>query len=137
MDAAALRALDRERYVSLVTYRRNGRGVATPVWFALATEPSARFYVFTEGTAGKVKRLRNDARVRLAGCDVRGRVHGAWYAGSARRVDDAETVRRAYAALRGKYGWLMAVTDLFSRLSGRYARRAILEIALEGPAPSE
>lgn len=131
MDAASLRALDRERYVSLVSFRRDGRAVATPVWWALDGD---RFYVFTEAASGKMKRLRNDPRVELAGCDWRGRVHGKALTGRAHRRDDPGTVERAYAALRRKYGWQMRLTDLFSRLTGRLGRRAILEIEVEGPA---
>jgi len=131
MDAAARSALDGERYGSLETFRKTGRAVATPVWFALAGE---RFYVFSEGDAGKVKRLRNDPRVRLAACNVRGRVHGEPFTGHAVRVDDPATIARAYAALRAKYGWQMRGVDLFSRLAGRYHGRAILEIELDGPA---
>jgi len=131
MDTASLRALDRERYVSLETFRRTGRAVPTPVWFALTGD---RFYVFTEAASGKMKRLRNDARVRLAPCNVRGRVHGNPFAGRAVRTDDPDTIARAYAALHAKYGWQMRLTDFFSRLTGRMAGRAMLEIEVDGPA---
>lgn len=134
MDETGLRALDDERYVSLVTFRRTGRGVPTPVWWARSGD---RFYVFTEARSGKVKRLRNDPRIRVAGCNARGKVHGAWHVGTARRDDSPETTERAYRALRAKYGWLMRLTDFASRLSGRYDGRAILELEIEGPAPAE
>ena len=127
MQESSLEALDRERYLSLATFRRDGRAVETPVWFALA---GGRLYVFSEGDAGKVKRLRNDRRVRVAPCSVRGRVRGAWREGRGRRIDDPSAVARAYAALRRKYGWQMAVADALSRLSGRYAKRAILELEI-------
>jgi len=55
--------LDRHRYVSLATFRRNGAEVATPVWFAAL---GARLYVVTSGDSGKVKRLRNTPRARVA-----------------------------------------------------------------------
>jgi uncharacterized protein len=58
----------------LVTYRRDGRPVATPVW---AAEADGRLYVRTERTAGKVKRLRRDARMLVAPCTVRGKPLGA------------------------------------------------------------
>jgi PPOX class probable F420-dependent enzyme len=114
-----------ERYVSLATYRRNGVEVATPVWMA---ESGGRYYVFSEGKAGKVKRLRHDERVRMAACDYRGRVRGGWLEAIGRVVTDASTVENAYRALRRKYGWQMVVADFFSRLSGRYDRRAIIEL---------
>ena len=125
MDEHALEQLGRASYVSLATFRRNGRAVETPVWIA---EAEGRLYVFSEGSAGKVKRLRNDPRVRLAPCGVLGRVLGAWVEGSARVVSEPEIEARAYAALRRKYGWQMRLADLGSRLSGRIDGRAVLEI---------
>ena len=43
--------LDRHRYLSLATFRRNGAEVTTPVWFAAG---DGKLYVFTAGavTAG-------------------------------------------------------------------------------------
>src|SRR5262245_7318138 len=122
---AKLSDLDREAYISLATFRRDGRAVPTPVWFARRGE---RLYVFTEGDAGKVKRLRNGPRARVAACNVRGRLRGDWIEARGRVVDDPATVRDAYAALRGKYGWQMAAVDFFSRLSGRIDARAIVEL---------
>ena len=125
MDAATLAAFDRESYLSLATKRRDGRMVETPVWFAAS---GGRLYVFSEAKAGKVKRLRNFPEVRVAACNFRGRVHGPWFQGKGRRVEDAATVAAAYAALRRKYGWQMAIGDFFSRLTGRISNRAMLEI---------
>lgn len=117
-----------ETYVCLATYRRDGREVRTPVWIAAA---EGRYYVFSEGHAGKVKRIRATQRVRVAPCDFRGRVRGElWLDGRGRVVEEPETLRRAYTALHRKYGWQMKLGDLFSRLSGRYARRAMLELEL-------
>ncbi len=125
MDTAQLSSLDRERYINLATFRRSGVAVETPVWFALSGD---RFYVFSEARAGKVKRLRNDVRIRLAPCNMRGQVHGDWIDGRGGRVEDAATIEAAYAALRRKYGWQMRLADFFSRLSGRIDKRAILEL---------
>jgi PPOX class probable F420-dependent enzyme len=117
--------LEGESYLSLVTYRRDGRGVATPVWFAA---DGSSLWVFSARDAGKVKRLRNSPRARVAACDVRGNVHGPWHDAQAFLCDDPARIARANALLLSKYGWQMRLTDLFSRLSGRYARRAYLEI---------
>ena len=113
------------KYISLSTYRRSGASVETPVWFV---EMEQKLYVFTTGDSGKVKRLRNDDRIRLAACSVRGRVRGEWLDGRGRRVDDEKVVAAAYEALLGKYGWQMRLTDFFSRLFGRIDGRAILEL---------
>jgi len=121
----ALASLDREPYLNLATFRRSGAAVETPVWFAAH---AGRLYLFTEGTAGKVKRLRANPSIRIAPCSVRGRPKGVWLPGRARRVDDSATVAAAYRALRRKYGLQMWLLDLFSRLSGRIGKRAILEL---------
>ena len=120
-------ALDRHRYVSLATFRRGGAAVATPVWFAAIGE---RLYVFTAGDSGKVKRLRNSPRARVAACDARGRLDGGWRDATARIVTDGALIQRAWTALRAKYGWQLRLLDLGARLSGRIRRRAWLEIAL-------
>lgn len=133
MHEDATRRLGRERYVSLATFRRDGRAVPTPVWVA---EHAGRLYVFTEGSAGKVKRLRNDARVRVAPCDVRGSLRGDWASGRGRIVADAATRDAGYAALLAKYAWQMRLANALSRLTGRIRHRALLEIELGGGAPA-
>ncbi len=125
MDDAALAALDAEGTIALVTFRRSGVAVVTPVWFAAR---DSKLYVFSAGNAGKVKRLRNNPSIRIAPCSVRGTVRGAWIEGRARQVDDRERIRTAYKALRHKYGWQMWLADFFSRLSGRIDQRAFLEL---------
>jgi PPOX class probable F420-dependent enzyme len=127
MSSDALARLDREAYLNLATFRRSGAAVETPVWFAAH---EGRLYVFTEGTAGKVKRLRANPSVRVAPCNVRGRPKGDWVSGRARRIDDPAMVAAAYRALRRKYGWQMRLLDLFSRVAGRIDQRAILEIEI-------
>ena len=123
MDTAS--DLARHRYVSLATFRRNGTEVKTPVWVAAA---GGKLYVFTAGDSGKVKRLRQSSRARLAPSDARGRVLGAWRDAVARIVTEPRTIARAHAAVRAKYGWQMRLADLFSRLGGRMQRRAWIEI---------
>lgn len=58
------------KYLSITSYRRNGTGVATPVWFV--TE-GGRLLVMTDARSGKVKRIRRDPFVRIAACSSRGR----------------------------------------------------------------
>ena len=127
LDTAALETLDRHRYISLVTFRRSGEAVKTPVWSARC---GGKFYVFTAAGSGKIKRLRNDPRIRVAPCGPRGRVRGEWIDGQARRIEDPATESAAYSALLAKYGWQMRVLNFFSKLSGRIEARAILELDL-------
>lgn len=122
--------LARERYLSLATFRKTGAEVRTPIWFALA--PGERgpdtLWMVTGGDSGKVKRLRNNPRVRVAPSDVRGIVHGAWREGTARIAADPQDIARAHALLRTKYGWQVTWLDFFSRLSGRSRRRVWLQV---------
>ncbi len=113
-------------YINLESFKKNGEGVKTPVWCAPL---DGKLVVFTEGKAFKVKRVRNNPRVRVASCDVRGKLKGPWHEGAARVVeDDPAYEARAYAALRKKYGLQMRVLDFFSRLAGKKDQRKLIEI---------
>lgn len=85
----------------LVTYRRDGRPVATPVWAAPGHD--GRFYVRSERTAGKVKRLRRDPRMLVAPCTVRGEPLGAPFEARARVLGPDEEARGEHA-LAQRYG---------------------------------
>ena len=115
------------KYVNLETFKKDGTGVKTPVWVAGV---EGRLVIFTDGTSYKVKRLRRNPRVRVAECDARGKILGPWADGTGRVLEDAADAERAHAALRRKYGALMAVTDFFSGIAGRKKRRAYLEITV-------
>jgi PPOX class probable F420-dependent enzyme len=125
---ASVGELDRHRYLSLATFRRNGAEVATPVWFAAAGD---RLYVFTGAESGKIKRLRHTGRVRVAPSDARGRVSGEWIPGTARILVEPRAIDYAHATLRAKYGWQMWLIDALARLRGRLDRRAWIEIDVE------
>ena len=127
MATRALESLEHEPYINLETFRRNGVGVRTPVWFAILDH---KLYVVTDGTSAKVKRIRATKRIRLAACGVRGTVHGHWHDGTARIVEGRHVIARAHAALRDKYGWQMWLLDAGSTLFGRIGRRAWLELKL-------
>lgn len=120
----------RFKYCQLVTFRRNGTPMPTPVWFAVR---DGRLLVKTETPSGKVKRIRNDARVEVAPCTLRGRLRGAFVAGRARLLA-AEEEPAAEAVLRRRYGvgrkiFALVVEPLF-HLRGQ--RSVYLEIAPAG-----
>lgn len=126
MTHPALTALANEPYLNLETFKRNGDGVKTPVWFA---ERGGVVYVFTDGTSYKVKRIRRDERARVAACDVSGRrIKSSWFDAKASLVEAGDELDAAYAALRKKYGLQMAVLDVGSKLAGRFGRRAMIRL---------
>ena len=116
-----------EAYVSLATFRRDGREVRTPVW--IAGDASGRCYVVSAGDAGKVKRIRATERVRVAPCDVRARLLAeTWRDGRGTILTGDESCAAAHGALVAKYGWQMHLLDLSARLGRRYHRRAYLAL---------
>ncbi|KIZ17056.1 PPOX class F420-dependent oxidoreductase [Streptomyces natalensis] len=120
--------LARSPYVSLVTHRRNGAPVATPVW---AVADGDELLVWTREDSGKVKRLRNDPRVTLTPCDVRGRLtEGAQTVeGTARLLEGADALLRVRRALAGKYGLRFRLMDTGGALLRR-GRRPHVGIAV-------
>ncbi|WP_137123413.1 PPOX class F420-dependent oxidoreductase [Segeticoccus rhizosphaerae] len=68
-------ALSRRTYIQLVTFRRNGTPVGTPVHLA-APPDGERGYFRTWHTTGKAKRVRHTKRVELAPSTFRGRPVG-------------------------------------------------------------
>ncbi len=119
--------LRKSPYISFATFRKSGVMVNTPVWAAPADD---RLYVFSESKAGKVKRLRNSSKARVATCTVTGKVTGDWFEADAVLLDKQKDIDKAHRALKRKYGWQMGVGDLFARLSGRINKRAFIEIKL-------
>jgi PPOX class probable F420-dependent enzyme len=99
--ASGFGALEGERYALLVTYRRSGEPVPTPVWFGL---DGGRLYVRTEADAGKVKRIRANPRVCVAPATFRGRPKGPLAEGTARVLPPGDESERAEHALKENYG---------------------------------
>jgi len=59
-----------EKYVLITTFRKSGDAVASPVWIAAVGGGAAGFT--TEDNSGKVKRIRNNPRVTLQPCSMKG-----------------------------------------------------------------
>jgi len=108
------------KYFSLETFRKTGVGVRTPVWFA--KDPAAgaltTFYVYTLPDSGKAKRIRNNPKVRIAPCNMRGDLRGAWVDARA-RICAGDEVAKGQELLNQKYGLMKRLGDFFSRLRGR------------------
>jgi hypothetical protein len=113
------------KYALLVTFSRDGTPVPTPVWFGL---DAGNVYTYTFADAGKVKRLRNDPRVLLAPCTVRGRPLGRAIEGRGRRLAREEW-GRAERAIEANYG----VGRRLYTLADEQAEMTYLEITPRGP----
>lgn len=109
---AAVGVLGDEQYVSLITYRKDGTPVATPVW---AVRDGDALAVWTVTDSWKVKRIRRNPAVTVAPCDARGRVSGEAVPGRAELLDAGGT-ERVRELLRRKYGLRARVGLWASRL---------------------
>lgn len=111
MDHNKLYQFRNEEYLSLESFRKNGVGVRTPVWFA---ESGGLVFIYSLANAGKVRRIRNNPHVRIAPCTFRGAIKGDWVEASATILDE-DAAARAHDVLTRKYGWKKRIGDLFSR----------------------
>jgi PPOX class probable F420-dependent enzyme len=91
-----------KQYAVLVTFRKDGTPVPTPVWFALLDDRV--FITSTDRRTAKVRRIRRDPRVRVFPSDPRGKPLGPVVDGTARIVDGGDGGERAEDALDRKYG---------------------------------
>lgn len=109
-----------QKYICLTTFRKSGVGVGTPVWFA---ERDVKLYVKTRIDSGKSKRIRNNPNVRVAPCNIRGKITGPEFAGKARILSKDES-KLAHDAINRKY--------LLARLSLWNSKNEYLEIEVAG-----
>jgi uncharacterized protein len=93
--------LEGKKYAVLVTFRKDGTPVPTPVWFGL---DGGCFVVSTEARTAKVKRIRRDPRVRVFPSDPRGKPLGPGVECTARILDTEAEREQAEAALDRHYG---------------------------------
>ncbi len=93
--------LDRAKYISFTSYKRNGDAVSLPVWVASV---DGGYAFTTEGSAYKVKRVRNNPSVTVQASTFRGKVlpGSVAYTGTAEVLEGAaaEAVR---TAIKRKY----------------------------------
>jgi PPOX class probable F420-dependent enzyme len=68
---ADLETLFPGRYLSITSFKRDGTGVATPVWFV---SDGARLFAFTDLQSLKIRRIRRNPHVLVASCRVNGKL---------------------------------------------------------------
>jgi len=120
-------ALDAARFIDLVTFRRTGVPVGTPVLFIPDGE---RLFVRTARGSGKLKRLAHTARVEVTPSDQKGHHRGATLQGTA-RVLPAEVVAPMLARLHARYRIAGPLFSFIRRV--RHQDDVIIEIMLDRP----
>ena len=125
---SALLALGDEPFVSLTTFRKSGVAVSTPVWIA---RDGDALIVTTPTESGKVKRLRNDARVELTPCSRMGKISddAVPVSAVAAVTGDEPSITRLTGIIRKKYGVeYHLVTTIEAIVAKRRKPRVILRI---------
>ena len=110
-----------QSYISVETFKKNGEGVKTPIWFVLYKNA---FYVYTEADSWKVRRIRNNPRVRVAVCNIRGAIKGRWLDATASLVGGDE--RLAADKLLDRKYFLKKVFNFLTRINRH--KRAMIKI---------
>jgi PPOX class probable F420-dependent enzyme len=110
-----------QNYISLETFKKSGQGMKTPVWFVLHENA---FYVYTEADSWKVKRIRNNPRVRVAVCNMRGAIKGPWLDATASLVEGDE--RLAADKLLDRKYFLKKIFNFLTRINRH--KRAMIKI---------
>ena len=121
MSDPKLARFDGQKHISLETFKKNGQGVKTPAWFVLHKNA---FYVYTEADSWKVKRIRNNPRVRVAVCNIRGNITGPWLDATASLIEGDERLA-ANKLLDRKY-FLKKIFNFLSRINRH--KRAMIRI---------
>jgi PPOX class probable F420-dependent enzyme len=115
-------AFNGHKYLSLETFKKTGEAVRTPVWFAPdpaapLDSSAAKIFIYTIGDTGKVKRMRNNPRVKIAPCDMRGNILGPWVYARAEFVTGEEAARGMRLLNKKYFPWkqILGFFALFSR----------------------
>jgi len=111
-----------QKYLNLETFKKNGDGVrrrcgrADPS--ASLDSGAAKIYAYTIGVSGKVKRVRNNPHVKIAPCNMSGKVLGEWVEARAEIISGEEAVRGMQLLNKKYFPWKQLLAA-FASLSRR------------------
>jgi len=110
---SGLQSFEKQQYLSLETFRKNGQGVKTPVWFAQNGE---KLTIWTETASGKAKRIRNNAQVKIAPSRGDGMPLGEWQDAVAIVDGTASALKQTKSLMNKKYGFMFTLFGLLGKL---------------------
>jgi PPOX class probable F420-dependent enzyme len=115
--AADLDALFPGRYLSVTSFKRDGIGVATPLWFV---SDGSRLFALTDAHSAKVRRIRRDPQVLVAPCRANGKLlRSEPLVGHAEVMTATEDLERVRELLMDRYKISHRVVMFFYRLGRR------------------
>ena len=137
-EAGTLGDITSGKYLRITSFRRDGSGVGTPVWFV---PENGRLLVHTDRDSYKVKRIRRNPSVLIAPCNARGKQRGEQLPARAEVLPDSET-GRVEELLARKYRTDMLMLKPIRaaqkalHLGGQRGKPVIVAISLpDAPAP--
>ena len=102
-----------KRYVNLVSYRKSGKPVSTPV---LIIQNNDCGIIRTFSNSGKTRRIKKNSEVKLSHCTIKGKILGNELGAVARILDlkNIELMRRIEKLFKTKYKWYQIDVLIFS-----------------------
>ena len=134
-----LEALFPGKYLSVTSFKRDGTGVATPVWFV---SDGSRLFALTDLHSGKVRRIHRNPRVLVAACRADGKLRSEPVPAQVEVLTATPQLERVQALLieryKVSYRMVMLIYRLGRRLRGRpsVADGAALAITVGAPPPA-
>lgn len=114
-----LKQFEKQQYLSIETFRKNGQGVKTPVWFA---QKGDTLHIWTGVASGKVKRIRNNGSVRISPSTASGESLGEWVNAHAAVYDSDINVNETETLFKKKYGLFFRILSSLNKWrGGKYA----------------
>ena len=118
--AADLGARFRGRYLSVMSFKRDGTGVATPLWFV---SDGRRLFALTDLHSAKVRRVRHNPRVLVASCRPDGKLCGEPVPARVEVLTAAPELERVQKLLTERYKFSYPLVMLIYRLGRRLRGR--------------
>ena len=119
--AAGLQSLFPGRYLSLTSFKADGTGVVTPLWFVSDGE---RLFALTDLNSAKVRRMRHDPRVLVAPCRASGKLRGEPLPARAEVLTESADLERVHKLLTERYRISYRAVMLMYRLGRRLRGRS-------------
>ena len=92
------------RYVNLVSYKKSGKPVSTPV---LIIKNNNCGIIRTFSTSGKARRINNNSEVKISPCTINGKIIGNDVNAIAKIIDsdNIELMKKIKKIFNNKYKW--------------------------------
>ena len=110
-----LKQFEKQQYLNIESFRKNGQGVKTPVWFV---EDEEALHVWTQADSGKARRIRRDGTIRVAPSTGSGEPVGEWVSAQAKTDESPEAIKNVTKMMKKKYGIMFSVFGFVGRMRG-------------------